>query len=145
MSPTRIAAVALLVAVAGCAGLAPTDSETTAPTSAPTVTPTETTSDTTEPHTGVGTSHAPEHLTVRASGGVENVTVTLAPDGDTETYDLPAGREVDLTREIHDRGHDVRVVVERGDETVFDREVLGYESFDVTVHGNDTSVDYAVV
>ncbi|MCD2200412.1 hypothetical protein LPA44_10970 [Halobacterium sp. KA-4] len=145
MSPTRIAAVALLVAVAGCAGLAPTSSETTAPTSAPTATPTETTSDTTEPHTAVGTSHAPAHLTVRASAGVENVSVTLAPAGDAETYDVPAGNEVSLTREIHDRGHDVRVVIERGNETVFDKRVLEYEYFDVTVHENDTSVDSIVV
>jgi hypothetical protein len=146
MSPTRIAAVALLVAVAGCAGLAPTGSETTTPTSTPTATPTETTtSDTTEPHTGVGTSHAPEHLRVHATSGVENVSVTLAPDGDAETYDIPAGNEVSLTREIHDRGHDVRVVVERGNETVFDRAILAYESVDVTVYENDTSVDYVVV
>ncbi|GAA0266460.1 hypothetical protein [Halobacterium noricense] len=145
MSPTRIAAVALLVAVAGCTGLAPTGSETTVSTTAPTATPTETTSDTTEPHTGVGTSHAPEHLTVHATSGVENVSVTLAPDGDAETYDVPAGNEVSLTREIHDRGHDVRVVVERGNEPVFDKAILAYESVDVTVHENDTSVDYVVV
>lgn len=145
MSPTRIAAVALLVAVAGCAGLAPTGSETTVPTTAPTATPTEPTSDTTAPHTGVGTSHAPEHLMVRASAGVENVTVTLAPDGDAESYDVPAGREVDLTREIHDRGHDVRVVVERGGEVVYEADVLGYEHHRVTVNENDTDVSMAVV
>ncbi|MCD2202278.1 hypothetical protein [Halobacterium sp. KA-6] len=145
MSSTRIAAVALLVAVAGCAGLAPTGSETTVPTTAPTATPTETTSDTTEPHTGVGTSHAPDHFSVHASAGVENVSVTLAPDGDADTYDVPAGNEVSLTREIHDRGHDVRVVVDRGNETVFDKAILAYESVDVTVYANDTNVDYVVV
>ncbi|CQH51477.1 uncharacterized protein HHUB_1736 [Halobacterium hubeiense] len=145
MSPTRIADVALLVAVAGCAGLAPTGSET-APTTAPTATPTETTSsDTTAPHTGVGTSHSPEHLTVRASAGVENATVTLAPDGDAESYEVPAGREVDLTREIHDRGHDVHVIVERGGEVVYEADVLGYEHHRVTVNENDTDVSMAVV
>ncbi|MGB9963612.1 hypothetical protein [Halobacterium sp. CBA1126] len=147
MSPTRTAVVALLVALAGCAGFAPADDgETTVPTSTPTGTHTDaTTSPPTEPHTAVGTSHAPEHLSVRASENVDNVTVTLAPGGDTETYDLPAYREVDLTREVHERGHDVRVVVERGNETVFDRRVLAYESFDVTVYANDTRVDYVVV
>jgi len=145
MAPTRLAAVALFVAVAGCTGLAPTGSDTTTPTTAPATVPTETTSDTTSPHTGVGTSHAPEHLTVRASAGVENVSVTLAPDGDAASHEIPAGREVDLTQVIHDRGHDVRVVVERGDETVYDETVAEYEYHKVTVSENDTDVTMTVV
>lgn len=142
MSPTRIAAVALLVAVAGCTGLAPTDgTETTVP---PTEQPT-TQQPTTGLHTAEGTSHIGEHLTVRASAGIENVTVTLAPDGDAENREVAAGAEVDLTREVHDRGHDVRVVVERGGEVVFDEQVRAYEYYDVVVYENDTSVDYVVV
>ncbi len=144
MSPTRIAAVALLVAVAGCTGLAPTDGAgTTAPATAPTTE--EPTAETTQPHTGVGTSHAPDHLTVRAGAGVENVTVTLASDGDDGTHAVPAGREVDLTREVHDRGHDVHVVVERGGEVVYEGDVLEYEYHRVTVDQNDTDVTMSVV
>lgn len=153
MSPTRIAAVVLLVAIAGCTGFgpaggdgttAPTTEPTTVPTTAPTAEPT--TSETTEPHTAVGTSHISTHLVVRASSGVENVTVTLSPGGGTsETYDVPAGDELDLTREIHDRGHDVRVVVDRGSERVFDEAVLGYEYYEVVVDENDTRVEHAVV
>lgn len=148
MPPTRIAVVVLLVAVAGCTGLAPTDgAETTAPATAPTteLTTEQPTTETTQPHTGVGTSHAPTHLTVRAGAGVENVTVTLAPGGDDATYEVPAGREVDLTREVHDRGHDVHVVVERGGEVVYEADVLEYEYHDVVVRGNDTDVTMSVV
>ena len=166
VSPKRAICLALLVVLAGCTGVSPgngapsgpandaTDSTTELPTGT-TGRPTETTDDgtterptdggTTEPHTGVGTSHAPEHFSVRAGFNAENVTVTLAPDSDSETYALDAGAQLDLTREIHERGHDVRVVVERGNETVFDQTVLGYEYYDITVYQNDTSVEHAMV
>ncbi|MCG1002498.1 MULTISPECIES: hypothetical protein [Halobacterium] len=145
MSPKRVAAVALFVALAGCAGFAPTDGTETPSATAPTSTPTETTAETTEPHTGVGTSHTSDHLTVRASAGVQNLSVTLAPDGDSATYEVPAGDELSFTREIHDRGHDVHVVVERGGEVVYEADVLGYEYHQLTVHENDTEVTMAVV
>lgn len=166
MSPERALALALLVALAGCTGVSPggvpADGTTELPSDA-TERPTDTTersaavtadgpttaSDTTdratEPHTGVGTSHAPEHLSVRASVEVANVTVTLAPDGDSRTYRLDGGERRDLTREIHDRGHDVRVVVERGNETVFDQPVYGYESYAIVVEENDTQIRIAEV
>lgn len=82
---------------------------------------------------------------MRASAGVENVSVTLAPDGDAATYEVAPGSEVDLTQVIHDHGHDVRVVVERGDETVYDETVAEYEYHKVTVSENDTDVTMAVV
>lgn len=147
MSRARIAAIALLVGLAGCTGVSPADGgTTTAPTADTTTVPTtETTTSTTEPHTARGTSHTSTHFVVSASLNVGNLTVTLAPDGDSETYSLDAGDELDLTREIHERGHDVRVVVERGEETVFERSILGYEYYDVTVYENQTDVEYAVV
>jgi hypothetical protein len=152
MSLARITATALLVVVAGCTGAnpaggdtttAPTPDTTTVPTTqTDTATPTDST---TPPHTAKGTSHTATHFVVSAGANVDNVTVTLAPDGDSETYELDAADDLDLTREIHERGHDVRVVVERGDETVFDESVLGYEYYDVTVYENETNVEHAVV
>lgn len=152
MSLARITAIALLVAVAGCTGAGPADGgTTTAPTTDPTTVPstqTDTTTytdSTTEPHTAKGTSHTATHFVVSTGAYVDNLTVTLAPDGDSESYELDAADELDLTREIHERGHDVRVVLERGDETVFDQSILGYEYYDVTVYENQTNVEYAVV
>lgn len=152
MSPSRAVLLVLLVMLAGCTGVSPGDTETTElPTSTteqPVDDPTtddETTSQTTEPHTGVGTSHAPEHFSVRAGAEVPNVTVTLAPNADTETHRLDAGRQLDLTREIHDRGHGTTVVVKRGNETVFDETIAGYEYYELTVYENETSVQQGVV
>lgn len=167
MSPTRsAAALALLVAVAGCTGLSgdagttppatePGAGATTAPTTDPVTTDPTTAStadsatnaggDATEPHTASGTSHTSSHLGVRAAAGVENVTVTLAPNGSTATHSLESTGYVDLTHAIHARGHGVRVVVERGDETVFDQTVHGYEDWTVTAYENRTDVEYVVV
>ena len=39
----------------------------------------------------------------------------------------------------------ITVVVERGDETVFDREIQGYQSFQLTVYENETSRTQSVV
>jgi len=140
MSPRRTLLLALLVALAGCTGAgvpgAGDDESATTETAVGT---------TTEPHTARGTSHIGSHLSVRAAHDVEDVTVTLAPDGDAATYGVEPGPERSFTREIHERGHDVRVVVERGDETVFDREIQGYQSFELTVHENETSVTQSVV
>lgn len=133
MSPKRVAAVALLVAVAGCAGLSGDPETTTAPTS----------ESTTEPHTAQGTSHASEHLLVSTSSGVDNVTVTLGTAGSAETYAVDGS--IDLTRAVHERGHDVRVVVERGNETVFDRTVREYQYWEVHVTENATRVSQLVV
>lgn len=130
--------LALLVALAGCTGVGvPGGDATTAETTVDTTT--------TEPHTAQGTSHIGSHLSVRATHNVENVTVTLAPDGDTETFEIEPGPERSVTREIQERGHDVRVVVERGDETVFDREIQGYQSFELTVYENETRRTQSVV
>lgn len=158
MSPKRGVVLVLLVVLAGCTGVSPggaSDPTSEAPSSTtelpssttelPTSTTPATTDQTTAPHTGVGTSHAPEHFSVRAGAEVPNVTVTLAPNADTETYRLDAGSQLDLTREIHNRGHEVQVVVERGNETVFDQTVYGYESYDVVVYENDTRVTMAEV
>lgn len=160
MSARRIVAIALLVVAAGCTGLgpaggdgtaAPTTAPTTGPTTVPTTTPTtapttdSTSGETTEPHTAYGTSHVGTHLVVRAGAEAENVTVTVAPDRDGATYDVPAGDEIDLSREIHDRGHDARVVVERGSEVVFRESVLAYEYYEVVVRENDIQVEQAVV
>ncbi|MFC3478688.1 hypothetical protein [Halobacterium litoreum] len=143
MSPKRVVAVALLVAVAGCTGLGGSDTTTTVDET--TVETTGTTDATTEPHTAVGTSHIDRHLSVRASYGAGNVTVTLAPDGDTETYVVEEGDRLSLTREIHDRGHGVPVVVERGGEVVFNATVEDYEYYEVVVDENDTRVSSAMV
>ena len=140
MSPNRAVLAVLLVVFAGCSGASPGGATTST-----TDFPTDTATQTTAPHTGVGTSHAPEHFHVRAGGETSNVTVTLAPNGDTETYRLDSGRQLDLTREIHDRGHDTTVVVERGNETVFDETVAGYEYYELTVYENDTNVEQAMV
>jgi hypothetical protein len=104
-----------------------------------------TTDQTTDPHTAVGTSHASSHFTVRAGAEVQNVIVTLAPSGDSDTVELEAGTQRGLTQEMHDRGHDVRVVVERGEETVFDQTVRGYQAFDLVVYENDTDVTQVAV
>lgn len=145
MSPKRVLALALLVVLAGCTGAGTTgDGPTTAPTTESTTTTTG--GSTTGPHTAVGTSHIDDHLGVRASFGVDDVTVTLAPGtDDAASYDLDEGETLDLTREIHERGHAVRVVVERGDEVVFEATVHGYQSYDVTVDANDTRVTETVV
>jgi len=145
MSPKRVLLVALLVAVAGCTGggsLGGIGDDTTTTTDAATTAPT--TGDTIEPHTAHGTSHTRRHLTVRAWHDVENVTVTLAPEGDTEQFAVRAGEKRSFTGEIHERGHDVRVVVERGDETVFDRDIQSYQSFRLTIYENETSRTMAV-
>jgi hypothetical protein len=137
MSPRRTLLLALLVALAGCTGVGvPSGDSTTAETTADT---------TTEPHTAQGTSHIGSHLSVRAAHDVENVTVTLAPGGDASTFEVEPGPEHSLTREIHERGHDVRGVAARGDETVFDREIQGYQSFELTVYENDTRRTQSVV
>ena len=155
MSPRRALAVALLVALAGCTGVGTTGGDTTTGPTTPLTTSqasettkntdTTTADSTTEPHTAVGTSHHSNHFSVRTGFGVENLTVTLAPDGDSETFTVSEGDELDLTHEIHERGHDVRVVVERGDEVVFDRPVYDYENYGLTVYEDDVSVDYSVV
>jgi hypothetical protein len=129
--------VALLVALAGCTGVGvPSGDATTAET---------TVDNTTEPHTAQGTSHIGSHLSVRSVHNIENVTVTLAPGGETETFEIEPGPECSFTREIHERGHDVRVVVERGGETVFDREIEAYESFELFVYENKTELSQSVV
>jgi hypothetical protein len=144
VSLLRTLLVALLVAVAGCSGAgvpgAGGDESTTAGTTVGT-----TTADTTEPHTAQGTSHAGDHLSVRAVHGAGNVTVTLAPDGDAASFQIDEGAERSFTREIHDRGHDVRVVVARDGEVVFDQSVRGYQYYQLTVYGNETSVTQTVV
>lgn len=154
MSPRRTLLLALLVVLAGCTGAgapgggdgtATTGTTADATTSTTPTTETTTTADTTEPHTAQGTSHAGRHLSVRASYGVENVTVTLAPDGEAADFDVDAGAERSFTREIHDRGHDVQVVVERGDEVVFDQVVRDYQYYQLTVYENETSVTQSVV
>lgn len=141
MSPRRTLLLALLVALAGCTGAsAPGGGD-----GATTVTTTETTTATTEPHTAQGTSHAGSHLAVRASFGVENVTVTLAPGGEASSYVVDEGAERSFTQEIHDRGHDVQVVVERDGEVVFDKVVRDYQYYQLTVRENETSVTQSVV
>jgi len=136
------------VVLAGCAGVGPPDSgngpTASAPTTGDATTP-GTTPDTTEPHTARGTSHAGEHLDVRVSYGVEDVTVTVAPDGDRSQFELSAGDQRSVTRPIHDRGHGVRVVVERDGTVVFDETVAGYQYYRLTVSENDTSVTLTVV
>jgi hypothetical protein len=82
---------------------------------------------------------------VRAYAGVENVTVTLAPNGETSSFDVDPGPKRSFTREIHDRGHDVRVVVERDGEVVFDRTVRNYQYYQLAVQENGTSVTQSVV
>jgi hypothetical protein len=140
MSPRRTLLLVLLVALAGCTGTGmPGDGEDG------TLTTDATTADTTEPHTAQGTSHAGDHFSVRAIYGAGNVTVTLAPDGDTARFEVDDGAERSLTREIHDRGHDVRVVVERDGEVVFDQSVSGYQYYELTVYENETSVTQSVV
>lgn len=154
MSAIRLVVVVLLVVVAGCTGSGVSGDDTTAELTTEQTTGETTgssTGETTEPsagtdqHTGHGTSHAPAHLTVRAAAGLDNVTVTLSPDGDAGTYEVPGGEELELTREVHDRGHDVRVVVERGDEVVYDETVLEYEHHRIRVHENDTDVSMGMV
>ena len=140
MSPRRTLLLALLVALAGCTGggvLGGGDDggSTTA----------ETTRDTTEPHTAEGTSHAGDHFWVRAIYGAGNVTVTLAPDGESATFDIDEGADRSFTRELHDRGHDVRVVVKRDGKVVFDQTVQGYQYYRLTVYEKETSVSLAVV
>jgi len=145
MALRRTVLLALLVVLAGCTGVTPSDSPDQRTTDATTPVDTVTTTETTEPHTGVGTSHASSHFVMRAHAGVENVTVTLAPDGDTSTAEIEPGPEHSFTRAIHDRGHDVRVVVERDGEVVFDQTVREYEYHEVTVQENETSVTQSVV
>lgn len=83
---------------------------------------------------------------MRASYGVENVTVTVAPDdGDRSQFELSAGDQRSVTRPIHERGHDVRVVVERDGTVVFDETVAGYQYYRLAVSENDTSVTLTVV
>lgn len=100
---------------------------------------------TTAPHTHRGTSHHAYHLEVRAQFDLDNVTVTLAPSGGSATYQLDAGEQRSFTHEIHNRGHGVRVVVERGDEVVFEQTIHDYEFYQVTVRENETSVTQSVV
>jgi len=154
MSLRKTVVLALLVALAGCTGAgAPGGSggETTAgPTVTTTTTTTASTSSTpstssTDPHTGRGTSHASSHLSVQAASGVENVTVTLAPDGQSASVQVEAGTERSLTEAVHERGHDVRLTVERDGEVVFDRMVREYEYYQVTVYENETSVTHSEV
>lgn len=143
VSLNRTTALVLLVALGGClGGPAPgaDDSTTTPSATAPTTTQSTTTATTTAPHTYRGTSHNAQHLTVRAYHDLDNVTVTLAPGGDSATYQLEAGEQRSVTQEIHDRGHQVRVVVERGDEVVFERTISDYQYYRVAVQANDTSV-----
>ena len=142
MSPRRTLLLALLVVLAGCtgAGLPGGGGDSATTTEATTTDPTETATDTTEPHTARGTSHAGSHLSVRALFGAGDLTVTLAPDGDAASFEVDEGAERSFAREIHDRGHDVRVVVERGDEVVFDQVVRDYQSYRLTVGENETSV-----
>lgn len=137
MSPMRVLVVALLVVVAGCAGSGvpgAVDGDDT----------TTTTADTTEPYAADGTSHVSRHLTVRTGLDAGNVTVTLAPESDTERFAVRAGAERSFTRAIHERGHDVRVVVERDGEVVYEASVLAYQSHQVTVRENHTAVTKAV-
>lgn len=148
MSLPRLVALGLLVVAAGCAGLGGSADSPTTGVPAESVTDdttTQATASTTDPHTAVGTSHISEHLTVRASYGVENVTVILEPDADSATYAVPEGEEIELTREIHDRGHDVRVAVERDGDVVFEKTIYGYEHHEVRVLENSTTVSTAVV
>ncbi|SEW01926.1 hypothetical protein [Halobacterium jilantaiense] len=145
MSPRRVLLVALLVAVAGCTGDGPSGGvgdDTTTTTAAATTAPT--TGETIEPHTAHGTSHTSRHLTVQAWHDAENVTVTLAPEGDTEQFAVRAGEERSFTRSIHERGHGVHVVVERDGEVVYEASVLAYQYHRVTVRENETSVTKAV-
>jgi hypothetical protein len=158
MPRVRLAVIALLVVLAGCTGV-PGDATTTddpgaGPTTELTTEPTtelttESTTDTTtvdgtEPHTAQGTSHIDTHLVVDPQTGVDNVTVTLGTGGNAETHPVEVGY-LDLTREIHERGHGVQVVVERGNETVFNQTVYGYQYYRVTVSETDTSVTQTVV
>lgn len=154
VSAIRLVAVVLLVVAAGCTGGGVGEDDTTAelttqrPTEAATDAPSGETTDASAgggQHTGQGTSHAPAHLTVRAAAELDNVTVTLSPDGDAETYEVSGGDEVELTREVHDRGHDVRVVVVRGDEVVYDETVREYEHHRIRVHENSTDVSTVMV
>ena len=155
MSPNRAVLLVLLVVLAGCTGVSPGGEANDPTTELPTrttdkpiddsTTDTRTSAGTTEPHTGVGTSHISEHFSIRAGAEVSNVTVTVAPNGSSETHRLDTGEQLDLTREIHDRGHDVTVVVERGTETVFDQTVQGYEYYEIAVYENETDVQQAVV
>jgi hypothetical protein len=158
MPRVRLVAIALLVVVAGCTGFSgdttttddpdagPTTELTTEPTTALTTEPTSDTStaDGTEPHTAEGTSHIDTHLVVDPQTGVDNVTVTLGTGENAETYPVEAGY-LDLTREIHERGHEVPVVVVRGNETVFEQTVYGYQYYHVSISENDTSVSQTVV
>ncbi|MFB6268325.1 MAG: hypothetical protein ABEH83_00160 [Halobacterium sp.] len=146
MPLARVLAVLLLVSVAGCTGLSGSDTTTAGTTSTTDVTSSTPTTERqgTEPHTAVGTSHTDTHLVVHDHTESGNVTVTLGAGSDAATYDVEDG-SLDLTREIHDRGHDVRVVVERGNETVFDQVVRKYQFWEVTVRDNDTSVTQTVV
>lgn len=138
VSPKRALLVALLVAVAGCAGSGVPGGVADSTTAPPT------TGETVEPHTADGTSHVSRHLTVRAWHDDGNVTVTLAPEGDTRQFAVRAGEERSFTRAVHDRGHDVRVVVERDGEVVYEAAVLAYQHHQVTVRDNETTVSKAV-
>lgn len=133
MSPKRVLAVALLVAAAGCAGVdvpGGVGNDATAPTTA---------SDTVEPHTAVGTSHVSDHLTVGAWHDAEGVTVALGPEGDAKQFAVRAGEERLFTREVHNRGHDVRVVIERDGEVVYEASVAASEHCRITVRENETT------
>lgn len=143
MSPRPAVVLALLVVLAGCAGVGTPDSGGGPTASTPTTGATAT--DTTEPHTARGTSHAGDHFSVRVASDVDGVTVTVAPDGNRSQFELSGGDQRSLTRLVHDRGHDVRVVVERDGAVVFDRAVRGYEYYRLTVSENDTSVSLTEV
>jgi hypothetical protein len=150
MSPRPAVVLALFVVLAGCAGVGTPDSgggptastPTTAATPAPTTT---TTADTTEPHTARGTAQAGAHFPERVSSDVDSVTVTVAPDGNRSQFELSGGDMHWLTQSVHDRGHGVRVVVERVEAVVFDRTVWGYEYYRLAVSEMDTSVSLTAV
>lgn len=145
MSPRPAVVLALLVVLAGCAGVGTPDSGGGPTASTPTTGAAATATDTTEPHTARGTSHAGDHFSVRVASDVDGVTVTVAPDGNRSQFELSGGDQRSLTRLVHDRGHDVRVVVERDGAVVFDRAVRGYEYYRLTVSENDTSVSLTEV
>jgi ABC-type transport system substrate-binding protein len=148
MSLRKTVVLALLVALAGCTGAGAPGGSGGETTAGPTVTTTTTTTastSSTDPHTGRGTSHASSHLSVQATNGVENVTVTLAPDGQSASVQVEAGTERSLTEAVHECGHDVRLTVDRDGEVVFDRMVREYEYYQVTVYENETSVTHSEV
>ncbi len=82
---------------------------------------------------------------MRVASDVDGVTATVAPDGNRSQFELFGGDKHWLTQPVHDRGHDVRVVVERDGAVVFDRAVRGYEYYRLTVAENDTSVSLTAV